>query len=49
MAGVWPPKISIVYGLWIQLFLIKVQSTYETAYKDFNFSPKQCFSNFSAR
>jgi len=21
MAGVWPPEISIVYGLWIQLFL----------------------------
>jgi len=20
MAGVWPPEISIVYGLWIQLF-----------------------------
>jgi len=21
MADVWPPEISIVYGLWIQLFL----------------------------
>jgi len=28
MAGVWPPEISIVYGLRIQLFLIKFESIY---------------------
>ena len=32
MAGVWPPEISIVYGLWIQLLLIKVQSASETVF-----------------
>jgi len=24
MVGVWPPKVSIVYGLWIQLILKQV-------------------------
>jgi len=31
MAGVWPPKISIMYVLWIQLFF-KVQSASETVF-----------------
>jgi len=39
MAGVCPPKVSIVYGLFIQL-LIKVQSASETVYEAFNFSLK---------
>jgi len=39
MAGVWP-EISIVYGLWIQLFLNQSPSTSETVYKAFNFSLK---------
>jgi len=30
MAGVWPPQISIVYGLWMQTVLNQVQSTSET-------------------
>jgi len=38
MAGVCPPKASIVYGLWIQLLLN--QSAPETVYEDFNFSLK---------
>jgi len=25
MAGVWPPKVSIVYGLWMQLLLNQSQ------------------------
>ena len=40
MAGVWPLEISIVYGLWIQRFRIRVQSASETVYEAFNFSLK---------
>jgi len=38
MEGVCPPKVSIVYGLWIQLLRIKVQSASETVYEDLNYS-----------
>jgi len=42
MLGVWPPEISIMYVLWIHLFL-KVQSASETVFfklKAFNFTLK---------
>jgi len=35
MAGVWPPEISIVYGLRIQLFLNQSPRTSEAVYEAF--------------
>jgi len=40
MAGVCPPKVSIVYGLWIKLLLNQRPSVSETVYEAFNFSLK---------
>ena len=40
MAGVCPPKVSIVHGLWIQLLLNQSPSASETVYEAFNFSLK---------
>jgi len=36
MASVWPPEISVVYGLQIQFFWIKFQSTSQTACEALN-------------
>jgi len=37
MADVWPPEISIVYGLWIQLFLNQSRKCFWHCVWSFNF------------